>query len=484
MKRLTRHGYLINKSILPNEKLNEIRKELTLTPDGQDYLGTGNLKSFIAYDEDDEWLVVPRFYGIKKFGQPDINRLERCAPIQIEYLGELYENQKVHVSKCLHGLTTVGGGLLIAGCGLGKTNMALYIACQLGVKTLFIVHTNELAKQIRERAYSFTTVKKVGLIQGPNCEYENDIVIGTVQTITGDKYHSDIYRDFGLVIIDEVHHMGAEVFSKAYSKTGSKYILGISAENSRKDGMYKLIHWNMGEILTFQAQPPNEMVIVKRYEYTTSNKHRLRFIPISKRSDKANISRMESNLMHIKKRNRFLVNVMDLLYEMDRNILSLSSRTIHAYLFNKLVKGDSTMFISETPEEIKREASSKRLISSVYQMFKEAIDMPNLNTLVMCMPVSDPKQPIGRILRKKDYTVNPIVIDIVDMDSAFVNRSRARCRYYKKQKYKVQTFKVTDIPGGEGIQWDDIEAIKATLLFDGDTDTPCFEKLEEEWVFE
>lgn len=480
MKRLTRHGYLINKSILSNDKINEIKKELTLTPTGQDYLGTGNVKSWPVYDEDDNWLVVPRFYGIDMFGEPDINRLERCEKINIKYKGELYENQKVHVNKCLDGLHTVGGGLLIAGCGLGKTNMALFIACSLSVKTLFIVHTDELAKQIKERAKQFTTVESVGFIKGPKCEIDNDIVIGTVQTITGDRYHSDIYKGFGLVVIDEVHHMGAKVFSKAYSLTGSKYILGISAESSRKDGMYNLIHWNMGKILTFQDQPPNEMVIVKRYEYTTSNTHRLRHIPIGKRSDKPNLAKMESNLMHIKKRTRFLVNVMNLLYEMDRTILSLSSRKIHAYLINHLVQADSGMFVSETPEPERKVSASKRLISSVYQMFKEAIDIPDLDTLVMCMPYTDPKQPIGRILRKKDYTDNPIVIDLVDVGSAFENRSRSRNRFYKKQKYQVQTFKVTDIPGGEGMQWDDIEAIRQSLLYKGKTKDI---KEEIEWVF-
>ena len=483
MKRLTRHGYLITKSILNPSEIDKIKKDLTMIPKGTDYMGTGNVVTFNAYKEDEKYLAIPRFYGIKHFGEPEINRLNNPEKVDFDYVGELYPNQKVHVSKTLDGLEKGGGGLIVAGCGLGKTNMALYIAAQLKVKVLFVVHTRDLCDQIRERAEQYTTCKSFGLIRGPIADVNHPIVIGTVQTIAKDKYPSSIYKGFGLVVIDEVHHMAAMTFSKAYSIIGSKYMLGISAENARKDGLFHLIKWHMGPILTYQDQPPNNKVIVKRFEYSSDDFTSLRHIDI--KPGKPNIAKMETNLSKSKKRNKFIGIILKHLVDMDRNTLFLSYRVEHASSFSTLPI-DSGMYVSQVPKKEREKNVTKPMILSVYQMAKEALDIPTLDTVVFAMPNSDPKQPVGRILRKRNYDGNPIVIDIVDVRSDIFNRrSKHRTRYYKQKEYQIQTFKITDIPNGEGIQYNDVEQIRKCLEEKSVFDNKVKPKKEEiEWTFE
>ena len=79
-----------------------------------------------------------------------------------------------------------------------------------------------------------------------------------VQSLARIDYDDEIFKDFGLIIIDEVHHMGARNFSKIYQKMTAKYMLGISAEKNRDDGLYKIINWYMGPI--FMQKNKNQMI--------------------------------------------------------------------------------------------------------------------------------------------------------------------------------------------------------------------------------
>ena len=56
-----------------------------------------------------------------------------------------------------------------------------------------------------------------------------DIVIGMLQSISMKDYPEDTYQDFGMCIVDECHHIAAEVFSRSLSKVNCYYMLGLSA---------------------------------------------------------------------------------------------------------------------------------------------------------------------------------------------------------------------------------------------------------------
>lgn len=472
-KKITRFGYIINKYSLDENILGEIKTELTAKPFKIGNFGkySGDNR-FPLYVENGDYIGIPKYYGLDKFGEPDINRLEtyEYPKYNMEYIGKLRPNQEIIVNKIFDGFEKQNGGLLIAGCGSGKTNMAIYIACKYKLKTLFIVHKTFLKNQVINRIKSTTNVKKVGIIQQKKVETNNSFVVGMVQSLVKINYDDEIFRDFGMIIIDEVHHMGARNFSKIYQKIGAKYMLGISAEKHRNDGMYKIINWYMGPILHAEDQKPNDMVVVKKFHYKTSNKDRSKVIT-NKYTGEPDRSTMITNLILIKRRNRFILKIIEELFDQGKNILFLSGRLKQVDLFyrllnkNEFIKSNVGKYIGGMSEQDLSESATKQIILGTYDMAQEGLDIENLNVVILCTPKSSIKQSVGRILRKEIYEEHPIVIDIVDDDNAiFKKQSNTRDTYYRKQHYNIQEFKISDYKFKNYINWDESQKIKEALL--------------------
>lgn len=471
--KITRFGYIIGKKGLDKIMLAKIKSDLTVVPFVMGNFGGFNKKdkSFPVYEEDDDYISVPKYYGLEKFGKPKINRLEtyEFPKYDMKYLGKLRPRQEFIVNKVIDGFDKHRGGLLLAGCGIGKTNMAIYIACKYKLKTLFIVHKDFLKRQAIDRIKSTTNLKTVGTIQRKVVNTDHAFVVAMVHSLCMIDYDDTIFRDFGLIIIDEVHHMGARNFSKVYKKMSGKYMLGISAERTRTDGMYKILNWYMGPILHIEEQKPNDMVIVKRYHYRTSNKERSELL-INPYTKEPNRSKMVSNLIYIKKRNRFIIKLIEELFYQDRSILFLSGRLKQINLFynllesNKYIKNSVGKYIGLMSEAELKVAGTKQIILGTYSMASEGLDIENLNVVILSTPISAVKQSIGRILRKEVYEEHPIVIDIIDDDiDIFKAQGEKRNRYYGTQHYNIQNFKIADYKKDDYTMWDDTEAIKESL---------------------
>ena len=100
-----------------------------------------------------------------------------------------------------------------------------------------------------DRIGEFIPDAKIGKIQQDTIDIEGkDIVLAMVQSLSMKEYPEDTFESFGLVIFDECHHLGAEVFSKCMAKVQSKYMLGLSATPNRKDGLRKVFEWYIGDI--------------------------------------------------------------------------------------------------------------------------------------------------------------------------------------------------------------------------------------------
>ncbi len=226
-------------------------------------------------------------------------------------------------------------------------------------------------------------------------------------------------------------------------------MLGISAEHNRNDGMYKIINWYMGPILHMEEQKPNDKVIVKRFNYKTSNKDRIKLI--KNNFDEPNRSAMVTNLVYIKWRNRFILNLIKQLYDQGKNVLFLSGRLKQINLLYKLLNNDEYIsgnvgkYVGGMTEDSLKSSSQKQIILGSYGMAEEGLDIENLNVVILGTPKSAIKQSVGRILRKEVYEEHPIVIDIIDIDNpVFKKQSYTREKYYKKQHYNIQNFDIAD----------------------------------------
>ena len=115
------------------------------------------------------------------------------------------------------------------------------------------------------------TDAKVGIIQQDVIDTDGkDIVIGMLQSISKDKYSSDIFKDFGLVIFDEAHHAPSQYFSKALPIIACKKTLALSATPNRADKLEKILFWYFGDIMyKAPAEAINNLVVTKENGFST-----------------------------------------------------------------------------------------------------------------------------------------------------------------------------------------------------------------------
>ena len=180
-------GYTIYKECISGQEQQEVRNELTMRP----YVPKSPTQPdpFPIYREAHNKFYLPRYYGLDNFGVPDENRIPKGTKTSMEFVGELREYQINIVNKYVNHVGNSGGGLLDVDPGKGKTVMGLYIATQLQVKTLVIVHKSFLLNQWIERIEQFIPNARVGRIQGPTIDIEDkDIVIGMLQSLSMKEY--------------------------------------------------------------------------------------------------------------------------------------------------------------------------------------------------------------------------------------------------------------------------------------------------------
>ena len=108
----------------------------------------------------------------------------------------------------------------------------------------------------------FVPDARIGLIQGKITDFDNkDVVIGMLQSICRDKYPKDIFKRFGMVAVDEAHHISSRVFSNALPIVSTKYMMGLSATPNRKDGLTKVFKWFLGDI-AFKASSMTDFKVL------------------------------------------------------------------------------------------------------------------------------------------------------------------------------------------------------------------------------
>jgi superfamily II DNA or RNA helicase len=324
-----------------------------------------------------------------------------------------------------------------------NTVMALNIISKVQKKTIIFVHKEFLMNQWIERIAEFMPDARVGKIQGPVFDIENkDIVIGMIQTMHSRDFPADAFSSFGMTIIDEVHRIGSEEFSKTLFKIVTPYMLGISATVERKDRLTKLLYMFIGNKIYSEERTDDDIVNVRSIQFKSNdsefNETEYDFRGAPK------YSTMITKLCQFGPRSDFIVRVIsDLIQEYpQKQIMILAhNRELLTYLYDaihhKISQDANTVgyYVGGMKEKDLKETEKKRIVLATYAMAAEALDIKTLSTLVMATPKTDIEQSVGRILRARGQ--NPIVVDIVDSHEYLKRQWNTRRLFYKKCMYKI-----------------------------------------------
>lgn len=160
---------------------------------------------------------------------------------------DLRDYQLEAVDRFIGGLRETGRAQVILATGLGKTVVLAESVAQLfrdeaipGGRALVLAGTRELVDQL-QRAFWDQLPKWVGTHRMMGGEFPADWEGITFATVQSAMTRLDELPDFGLLLIDEAHHVGSESFRQVTDRMAGAMIGGVTATPWRGDG-YDIDH--------------------------------------------------------------------------------------------------------------------------------------------------------------------------------------------------------------------------------------------------
>ena len=365
---------------------------------------------------------------------------------------------------CLNALKKYVNGLFILPCGLGKTECALATASYLQQHTLFITHTKDLMNQAKDRCEEKMECS-VSVISDGEVDTHGDVVFATVQTLF--KHLEEIPQDeFGLVVVDECHHLAANADTVAMFRTSldyfaARYKLGLTATLHRADGLEQCIPKLLGEIIyeivedgedyvgmyegkevirfpKIKFQVPAKVNIIQT-NYTLYNEQTGEYRDVFDRNGMTLcFSKLITDLSNDVERNRLIVNLCN---SLKGSTIILSDRVDQLKYLNELIDnsveidGSTNKKVREKTLEDIKEGKYKVLLAS-YKLAKEGLDCKILQNVIFATPVKDEAiviQCIGRAQRPYEGKKIANIYDLVDDVSMLTRFYTKRRSVYKKK---------------------------------------------------
>ncbi|WP_282082068.1 DEAD/DEAH box helicase family protein [Bacillus cereus] len=296
---------------------------------------------------------------------------------------------------------------------------------------------------------------KVGRIYGGKESRRGLIDIGLFQTVTRYENSQDLLRDYGMIIVDEAHHVAAKTFEDVMKQVASKYVYGLTATPQREDGLENIIFMRVGEIsYTAEKEIPKHIkqklfirftflgeqmatiinqTIHENYEMMIESKDRNQQI----------ISDILSNL----KDNRHIIVLSRCIKHIDllKDELERINVTAPIYILNSKMKNRQ---LREELANLKQEGKPFVLLTTG-SYAGEGFDLPALDTLLLVMPISSKgnlQQYLGRLLRNLDEKEDLRVYDYIDYAIPMMYRMyQKRLRTYKKLGYHLFEDEYTEL---------------------------------------
>ena len=316
----------------------------------------------------------------------------------------------------------------------GKTFTGLAIAGKLGQKTLVVTHTVPLRNQWAKE------VKKVfgieaGIIGSGRFELDAPIVIGNTQTLY--RNIDKIRKEFGTIILDEMHHVSSPTFSKILDTNYCRYKIGLSGTIERKDGKHVVFRDYFGHNV---FKPPKENYLIPSIHIVKSD---IRFLDgsFTPWAERINDLAYKEEYVHS------VAMIASKYAALGHNVLVVSDRVMFLKACARLV-GDNAVSITGDMDFQEREdtmqlikGKDKNILFGTQSIFSEGISLNELSCLVLGTPVNNEPlltQLIGRVIRKQEGKISPVVVDIHLKGNTARSQASNRMGHYIKQGYNIR----------------------------------------------
>lgn len=414
--------------------------------------------------------------------------------LQVSFNGQLYDEQ----SAALSALSAQHMGILCAGTGFGKTVVAAKLIADKKVSTLILVHNKNLAIQWKNQLEKFLTIddqpmeewtksgrkrkkEQIGKLYGGQENRSGLVDIALFQSITKHENLREVLNQYGMIIVDEAHHVAALTFENVVKQVGSRYLYGLTATPRREDHLENILYMRLGAIaytaekkiplhinqqlfLRFTAlgeQQVNvaQQTIHENYEAMLEDADRNQQIV-------ADICANVAEKRHLIVLSRYVKHLAILKQLLEQAIMDVPIYMLTSKMKNKVLHQELT--------DLKKEGRPFVLLTTG-SYAGEGFDLPALDTLLLVMPISGKsslQQYLGRLLRKLEDKNELRVYDYVDYAVPMLYRMyQKRLGTYKKLGYHLYDDQMTELSRSnlftdhyQEILFKDLKALETGLL--------------------
>lgn len=406
--------------------------------------------------ETDEYLAIPRgclenlSKLVSNLGIVLIQKDLRFSGelINATFLGKLSNEQLLAGTAMLKH----ENGILSATTAFGKTVVAIWMIAQRQTNTLIIVHRRQLMNQWVERLKCFLNEPEIGQIGGGIDKRTGKIDVAIIQSLTHKHAVKEFVKDYGLVIVDECHHISAFSFEQVLKSVQAKYVYGLTATPIRQDGHHPIVYMQCGPIL-YKVNAKSQVL---QRSFTHKVITRQTAFSMIKPSEEAEIKITDiyQALVEDTRRNDMILDDIIAAIVDGKSPLVLTERTAHVEFFAQKLAGFSKHVIALKGGMGRKQLKAvmdklhsipdddERVIIATGKYIGEGFDDSRLDTLFLTMPVSWKgvlQQYAGRLHRAHDNKTEVVIYDYVDIvEPMLANMYRKRLKGYEGMGYAIR----------------------------------------------
>ena len=433
-------------------------------------ISTYNIPRIICRaDFTDEYLAMPRgcedaiinmLYSLK-IDYEIVDNTNHGKPIGVTFKGKERDEQL----DAINALMPYSNGVLSATTAFGKTVTAAVLIARRKTNTLILVHSKALLMQWHERLSEFLDIdfteeeiskkrgrKKafspVGCLDSTSNTLHGVIDIALMQSCFENDEVKPFVKEYGMVIVDECHHVSSITFENVLKHVTAHYVYGLTATPIRKDGLQPIIFMQCGPIRFFaDAKAQIQKQSFQRYLVPRFTSYR----PVT--DDKQSFTALSQSLAESEIRNNLIIEDVLNVVAAGRTPIILTARTSHVELLAEMLKQHVANIIQLTGEgtaKNKRETLQKLqdipkdaplVIVATGKYVGEGFDYPRLDTLFLALPISWKglvAQYAGRLHRENEGKKDVRIYDYIDIhEPVCENMYRKRLKGYSAIGYRV-----------------------------------------------